>query len=410
MSKKKIRSNKNLNINNEIESDSESESNKKNNVKIINRYILESESESESDESKINKEIKLDNKKDNVLKVSEKNKKIQQEKGKEKVKNKYNFELDKKSKTKTLEQKTVANSTNSIITLYSENIEVTINNKILINNSDISINSGTKYFVLGQNGIGKTTLLKQIYIQLQNKLDVLMIDQDIEIKSNEMINEFILNADPIIYEAKKKMDELEKKEELTEEESDEYNKLSEILYQKEWFKYEAESKRILYGLGFTNPEIPVNILSGGKRMILAIGKALLRKPDILMLDEPTNHLDLDVVIWLTNYLESYKKTLIVITHQIGLVNSVADIIWYVGNPELKGNKIYTIRGNYNKLLKFLEQSEKETLKNYDKSLKKIEELRKKSTPKKIVDEFIKKEGILRPSKPYIVNITFDNVK
>ena len=128
-----------------------------------------------------------------------------------------------------------------------------------------------------------------------------------------------------------------------------------------------------------------------------------------MLDEPSNHLDLDVVIWLTNYLESYKKTLIVITHQIGLVNAIGDIIWYVGNPELIGNKIYTIKGKYDKLLKFLEQTDKEMNKNYEKFSKKVDELRKKSTLKKDVDEFIKKENVPRPPKPYVVNITFDNI-
>ena len=306
--------------------------------------------------------------------------------------------------------KSIPSQTNQITTLYSENIDVIIGGKILINPSDIAINSGTKYFVLGTNGIGKTTLLKQIYSKLKDKLDILMIDQDIEIESpNQTINQFILTADLPLYSAKMQMDELEKKEELTDVETEQYNELSEQVYQKEWDKYEAESKRITNGLGFTNPNLPVSILSGGKRMILAIGKALLRKPDILIMDEPTNHLDLDVVIWLTNYLETYKKTLIVITHQIRLVNSVADIIWYIGNPELTGNKVYTIRGKYDKLLKFLDQTEKETTKSYEKFTKKIEELRKKSTSKKDVDEFIKKENINRPPKPYIVNITFDNV-
>ena len=144
-------------------------------------------------------------------------------------------------------------------------------------------------------------------------------------------------------------------------------------------------------------------------MILAIGKALLRKPEILILDEPTNHLDLDVVIWLTSYLESYRKTLIVITHQIGLVNSVANCVWYIGNPELTGTKLYTIRGKYDNLLQFIDNTQKESQNKWDKFQKKVEELKKKSTPKKNVEEFIKKEGTNRPPKPYVVNITWDNV-
>jgi ATP-binding cassette subfamily F protein 1 len=341
------------------------------------------------------------------------NKKMRQEQhSQKKNKNKYNFDLVSTTSLNPNNNlnKLVPSQTNSIITLYSEKVEVYVGGKKLLGESDIVINAGTKYFVLGSNGIGKTSLLKQIYLQLESKLDILMIDQDIQIESTtQTISEFILGADPVLYTSKKRMDQLEKLNELNQTQSDEYSKLSEIVYSKEWDKYEAESQRIINGLGFTNSDIPVSILSGGKRMILAIGKALLRKPDILMLDEPTNHLDLDVVIWLTNYLSTYKKTLIIITHQIGLANSLGDVIWYVGNPELTGNKVYTIRGNYDKLIKFLDQTEKETSKNYEKFTKKVEELRKKSTPKKDVDEFIKNSSIPRPPKPYVVNMEFDDV-
>ena len=144
-------------------------------------------------------------------------------------------------------------------------------------------------------------------------------------------------------------------------------------------------------------------------MRLALGKALLRRPEILILDEPTNHLDLNAVIWLTEYLTGYDKTLIVITHQIGLVNSIADLVWYIGNLELKGNKVFTIRGNYNRLLQFMDNSDKEMNNNYNKFQKKITELKKKSTPKKDVEEYIKKNNVPRPPKPYIVNIDWENI-
>ena len=318
----------------------------------------------------------------------------------------YKFDLNSNSKTTN----SMGNISNNLTTLYAEVVEVLIGGKTLISSSNITINSGLKYFVLGSNGIGKTTLLKQIYSNLIGEMDVLMLDQDIQLETTEQtISQFILGADTQLYNAKKRMDELEQKEEMDDNENNEYLGLSEIIYQKEWDKYEAESNRIINGLGFSDSSIPVSILSGGKRMILAIGKALLRKPEILMLDEPTNHLDLDVVIWLTDYLAGYKKTLVIITHQIGLVNSLADVIWYVGNPELTGNKVYTIRGHYDRLSKFLEDKEKETCKTYEKFSKRVDELRKKSTPKKDVEEFIKKEGVPRPPKPYTVNITFDNV-
>ena len=368
---------------------------KKKNITTTKSYVSDEKYDKETEENTTKKKL---NKKE----------RMEQQTQLKQKKSQYKFDLVGAPKQTTFSK--MSNFTNTLTTLYSDNIEVIVGGKTLITTSNITINSGLKYFVLGQNGIGKTTLLKQIYSKLENTQDILMIDQDIQIESStQTIEEFILGADPILYGAKKRMCELEELEEMGELEINEYTNLSEIVVQKEWDKYEAESKRIIDGLGFEDSKLPVSILSGGKRMILAIGKALLRKPEILMLDEPTNHLDLDVVIWLTDYLSGYKKTLVIITHQIGLVNSLSNVIWYVGNPELTGNKVYTIRGNYSNLQKFLEDKEKETVKNYDKFNKKVEELRKKSTPKKDVDEYIKKEGVPRPPKPYTVCITFDDV-
>jgi len=301
----------------------------------------------------------------------------------------------------------------NLTTLYSKSINIEINGKQIINESDIIINSTIKYFVMGYNGCGKTTLLKYIYEDIKENYDILMIEQDIEINDSEQtVEDFILYSDKELYENIKKMRELETYEELTDEQNDLYNTLSEYCCQKEFDRYEAESKKILHGLGFNDPLKKVNILSGGWRMRLALGKALLRKPTILILDEPTNHLDINAVIWLTDYLRSYPKTLIVITHQISFVNSIADVIWYIGNPELKyknGNSIYTIQGKYDKLLKVIDNFNKENKNKYDKFQKKIEEMKKKSTAKKEMEEFIKKNNVARPPKEYIVNITFDNV-
>lgn len=294
--------------------------------------------------------------------------------------------------------------------LYSNKDEVIINGKILINESDVVINSHTKYFIIGNNGCGKTTLLNYLYSKLYEKVNVLMIEQDIKILNNDQqINDFILDADTQLYSKYKIMKMLESKDELTDDEVIIYNDVSEYVYSKKWDEYEAESKKILNGLGFLDVNQNVSLLSGGWRMRLALGKALLMNPTVLMLDEPTNHLDLDAVIWLTNYLSTYKNTLIVITHQINFVNNIADVTWYIGNPEITGNKLYTIGGGYNEVQKTLDQLTKETLNKYDKFQKQIDLMKKKSVPKKDVDEFIKKNNVLRPPKKYIVNIDFDNV-
>jgi len=393
------------NSDSDSDSDSESESNKKK-ENIIN---IKNKVETKNIQENIKENINENNK--------ENNKEINKKKDQNNKKDNINNINDKKNKKESLYNSNEKNFNKK--TIYSEKIDILINGKILINESNIVINDETKYCVVGKNGCGKTTLLKKIYETILNKnlknidtiIDILMIDQDIEIEDKDSnIFDFILNANEILNKNYKIMKELENKENLSDEESILYNNTSEYVYNHEWDKYEAESKKILFGLGFNNIEKKVSILSGGWRMRLALGKALLRNPQVLILDEPTNHLDLDAVIWLTDYLSNYKKSLIVITHQIYLINTLSDYIWYIGNPELTGTKVYNIRGDYDSLNKSLIRYNKEVTTIYDKFQKRIDEMRKKSIPKKDVDEFIKKNNINRPPMPYIVNIEFNKVE
>jgi ATPase subunit of ABC transporter with duplicated ATPase domains len=301
------------------------------------------------------------------------------------------------------------NNNQALETFYTEKINIQINGNTIINESDVVINSNTKYFLIGQNGCGKTSLLNFIYEKLKDRIDILIIEQDIKINEMQTINEFILNANSNLYNIYKKYQELETKEELTTEEFEEIKIIQEQLNQQNWYFYQAESNKILNGLGFDNIHMPVKLLSGGWRMRLALGKALLRKPKILLLDEPTNHLDINAVIWLTDYLENYNNTIIVVSHQIDFINDLSDIIWYIGNPELNGTKLYKFKGNYHNYIKGLEQITKETKNNYEKIAKQITLLKKKSTPKKEVEDFIKKNNFKPLPNPYNVKIEFSNV-
>ena len=185
----------------DLDSDSdESEKEEKTVKKTQNPFDFGDDSEEDSEVNETDEELET------VLKISTDPLQIKEEKGnimlqndvKEKAiseiqdnnsdknnkKNKQNKQNKKENKqNKKLEKNKDRNNIN-LRTYYSDNIEIDINGKKIICESNIVINSNTKYFVMGYNGCGKTTLLKYIYNKLKDNLDILMIDQDIEIESN----------------------------------------------------------------------------------------------------------------------------------------------------------------------------------------------------------------------------------
>lgn len=105
--------------------------------------------------------------------------------------------------------------------------------------------------------------------------------------------------------------------------------ISEKLNEMESDKAESKAAGILYGLGFTKEtqNVPTKQFSGGWRMRLSLARALFCQPDLLLLDEPSNMLDVPSITFLANYLQTYKSTVLVVSHDRAFLNEVAtDII------------------------------------------------------------------------------------
>ncbi|XP_062265446.1 ATP-binding cassette sub-family F member 1 isoform X2 [Platichthys flesus] len=256
-----------------------------------------------------------------------------------------------------------------------ERFSISAHGKQLFINADLLIVAGRRYGLVGPNGKGKTTLLKHIAnraLSIPPNIDVLLCEQEVVADDTPAV-QAVLKADTrrlkLLEEEKRLQARLEKGEDSVAERLE---KVYEELRVIGAAAAEAKARRILAGLSFT-PEMqnrPTKRFSGGWRMRVSLARALFMEPTLLMLDEPTNHLDLNAVIWLNNYLQGWKKTLLIVSHDQSFLDDVCTDIIHLDNE-----KLYYYRGNYLTFKKMYVQKQKELQKQYDKQEKKLKELK-----------------------------------
>ncbi|EPY75798.1 ATP-binding cassette sub-family F member 1 isoform a [Camelus ferus] len=256
-----------------------------------------------------------------------------------------------------------------------EKFSISAHGKELFVNADLYIVAGRRYGLVGPNGKGKTTLLKHIAnraLSIPPNIDVLLCEQEVVADETPAV-QAVLRADTkrlkLLEEERRLQGQLEQGDDTAAERLE---KVYEELRATGAAAAEAKARRILAGLGF-DPEMqnrPTQKFSGGWRMRVSLARALFMEPTLLMLDEPTNHLDLNAVIWLNNYLQGWRKTLLIVSHDQGFLDDVCtDII------HLDAQRLHYYRGNYMTFKKMYQQKQKELLKQYEKQEKKLKELK-----------------------------------
>ena len=294
---------------------------------------------------------------------------------------------------------------------------ITAAGKSLLVNAELKITLGRRYGLVGPNGHGKTTLLRHIAdkraLHLPLDLDALLCEQEVVADDTPAI-QVVLKSDT---KRVKLEEELAALNLSADPDSDRVNQIYTELNAMGADSAEARARRILAGLGFSTHEMqdrPTKNFSGGWRMRVSLARALFMEPQLLLLDEPTNHLDLNAVIWLDNYLQGWKKTVIVVSHDQSFLDNVCtDII------HLDQLRLFYYRGNYSQFKKMHVQKMREHEKKFEKQEKEIKQLKKSGKSTKQAEKVVKeqrgrKEGEVQPQdlltkvKEYKVKFKFDD--
>jgi ATP-binding cassette subfamily F protein 3 len=229
--------------------------------------------------------------------------------------------------------------------LRIDDISYSVAGRPLFQNASAVVPEGHKVGLVGRNGTGKTTLFRLIrgelaleggHITLPRRARIGGVDQ--EVPGNEVsLLDTVLAADT------------ERAALLAETETaTDGARIAEIqtrLTDIDAWSAEGRAAAILKGLGFGDAEqaMPCSAFSGGWRMRVALAAVLFSAPDLLLLDEPTNYLDLEGALWLENYLGRYPHTVIVISHDRGLLNRAVGAILHL---EDRGLTLY--QGGYDR--------------------------------------------------------------
>lgn len=215
-------------------------------------------------------------------------------------------------------------------------ISYSVEGRALLENASATIPAGHKVGLVGRNGTGKTTLFRLIRGELSLETGSIEIPKQAriggvaqEVPGNDVsLLETVLAADT------------ERAKLLAEaEHATDPNRIADIqtrLADIDAWSAEGRASSILKGLGFSpeKQQMPCSAFSGGWRMRVALAAVLFAQPDLLLLDEPTNYLDLEGAIWLESYLAKYPHTVIIVSHDRGLLNRAVGSILHLEDRKL----------------------------------------------------------------------------
>ncbi len=258
--------------------------------------------------------------------------------------------------------------------------------KTLFEDADLSVNNGEHIGVVGLNGAGKSTFMNIITGRLSqdageikwlNTIRWGYLDQHADIDRSQSVMEYLQGSFDHLYKLNEQLEQIYT-DMASEEDPDKLDRLvnkSAVMQEKlddsGFYDLDSKIKKVANGLGVNNfgYDTIISNLSGGQRAKLMLSKLLLEELDVMLLDEPTNFLDLEQIDWLRKYLDSFKGTFILISHDTAFLNSVCKIIVNIENGMIK--KYW---GNYDSFLLQHEQNAKQYADSYERQQREIKKM------------------------------------
>jgi len=275
-----------------------------------------------------------------------------------------------------------------MIEIALQDVGISFGFKEILKDVSLAVNTGEKVALVGANGSGKTTIFKIIMgLQHCDKGSVTTrrgatlgyLGQESDIADADMtVEDFIKEAQQATFDMETKLRNMEARmsEELPPEQLEkllaEYDKRQNEFAVMGGYETGANFSRICGAFKFEEDMLHMRCLelSGGQKTIVKLAKVLLQAPDILLLDEPTNHLDIETLEWLEAFLQDYRGTVLVISHDRYFLDKTVDktIMLYKGMTEI-------YHGNYSFSLQEQERLLLAEFEKYKSAQKKIEAMR-----------------------------------
>ena len=226
--------------------------------------------------------------------------------------------------------------------------------KVILDDVTLSFYPGAKIGVVGPNGMGKSTLLKLMAgmeevsngeARLTPGYTVGILQQEPPLDEDKTVLE---NIELAFGDVKAKIDRFNEIGGLMAEPDADFDalmaemgELQDAIDAVDGWDLDSQLSQAMDALQCPDPDMPVNVLSGGERRRVALCRLLLEAPDLLLLDEPTNHLDAESVLWLEQFLHKYQGAVLAVTHDRYFLDNVAEWICEVDRGHL-----FPYKGNY----------------------------------------------------------------